>query len=141
MTAGEVKIGRCYAVKVTNKLTIVKIEARSSLGGWEGRNIFTNRRVHIQSAVRLLGDVSARGNTCLRIRSVFRLFNSFVQRLFFEFTRNRIPRTNTGSPRAMAPPPPSGPEGPMTRRSMPHMTTHHRMKMMPATPSFFHATK
>ncbi len=61
MTATEVKTGCYYAVKVSRKLTIVKIEARSSLGGWEGKNIFTNRRVRIKSAVRLLGDVTARG--------------------------------------------------------------------------------
>ena len=61
MAAAEVKIGCYYAVKVSGKMTIVKIEAGSSHGGWTGRNIFTNRRVGIQSAVRLLGDVTARG--------------------------------------------------------------------------------
>ncbi len=61
MTAAEVKIGRHYAVKVSGKMTIVKIETQSSHGGWTGRNIFTNRRVRIKSAVRLLGDVTARG--------------------------------------------------------------------------------
>ena len=61
MTATEIKIGRFYAAKVSRKLTIVKIETQSSKGGWEGRNIFTNRRVRIKSAVRLLGDVTARG--------------------------------------------------------------------------------
>ncbi len=61
MTATEVRIGRYYATKVSGKMTIVKIEAGSSNGRWEGRNIFTNRRVRIKSAVRLLGDVTARG--------------------------------------------------------------------------------
>ncbi len=61
MTKSEVKIGRYYAAKASGKMTIVKIEAELSRGGWEGRNIFTNRRVRIQSAVRLLGDVMARG--------------------------------------------------------------------------------
>ncbi len=61
MTATEIKIGRYYAAKVSRKMTIVKIEAGSSRGGWTGRNIFTNRRVRIKSAVRLLGDVTARG--------------------------------------------------------------------------------
>ena len=61
MTAAEVKIGRYYAVKVSSEMTIVKIAAGSSHGGWTGRNIFTNRRVRIKSAVRLLGDVTARG--------------------------------------------------------------------------------
>ena len=61
MTAAEVKTGRYYAAKVSRKMTIVKIEAKSRRGGWTGRNIFTNRRVRIKSAVRLLGDVTARG--------------------------------------------------------------------------------
>ena len=61
MTAAEVKIGRYYATKVSGKMTIVKIEAGSSHGGWDGKNIFTNRRVRIKSAMRLRGDVTARG--------------------------------------------------------------------------------
>ena len=61
MTAADVKIGRYYAANVSRKLTIVKIEAGSSRGGWTGKNIFTNRKVRIKSAVRLLGDVTARG--------------------------------------------------------------------------------
>jgi len=61
VTKSEVKTGCYYAVKVSRKLTIVKIEARSSHGGWQSRNIFTNRRVRIKSAMRLLGDVTARG--------------------------------------------------------------------------------
>ncbi len=61
MTAVEVKLGRYYAVKISGNMTIVKIEILSSRGGWTGRNIFTNRRVRIKSAVRLLGDVTARG--------------------------------------------------------------------------------
>ncbi len=61
MTAAQIKIGRYYAAKVSGNMTIVKIEAGSSHGGWTGKNIFTNRRVRIKSAVRLLGDVTARG--------------------------------------------------------------------------------
>ena len=61
MTKSEIKIGRYYATKISGKMTIVKIEAASPHGGWTGRNIFTNRRVRIKSAVRLLGDVTARG--------------------------------------------------------------------------------
>ncbi len=61
MTAAEVKIGRYYAVKVSGKMTIVKIERGSSRGGWTGMNIFTNRRVRITSAAKLRGNVTARG--------------------------------------------------------------------------------
>ena len=61
MTKSKIKIGRYYAAKASRKMTIVKIEAGSSHGGWTGRNIFTNRQVRIKSAVRLLGDVTARG--------------------------------------------------------------------------------
>ena len=61
MTKSKITIGRYYTAKVSGKMTIVKIEARSSHGGWEGRNIFTNRRVRIKDHGRLLGDVTARG--------------------------------------------------------------------------------
>ncbi len=61
MTAAEVKIGRYYAAKISGNMTIVKIEAAIPRGGWTGRNIFSKRRVRIKSAVRLLGDVTARG--------------------------------------------------------------------------------
>ncbi len=69
MTAADVKIGRYYAAKVSGKMTIVKIEAGSSRGGWTGKNIFTNRHIWIKSAARLLGDVTARGK---RIEREFR---------------------------------------------------------------------
>ena len=59
MTAADV--GRYYAVKVSGKMAIVKIEAASPHGGWTGRNIFTNRRVRIKSVAKLRGDVTARG--------------------------------------------------------------------------------
>jgi hypothetical protein len=61
MTAAEVTMGHYYAAKVSGNMTIVKIEAGSSHGGWEGRNIFTNRRVRIKSAAKLRGDVTERG--------------------------------------------------------------------------------
>lgn len=61
MTKSEVKIGRYYATKISGKMTIVKIEAASSHGGWTGRNIFTNRRIRIKSAAKLRGDVTERG--------------------------------------------------------------------------------
>ena len=61
MTKSEVKTGRYYATKISDKMTIVKIEAGSSRGGWTGRNIFTNRTVRIKSATKLRGDVTARG--------------------------------------------------------------------------------
>ncbi len=61
MTAADVKSGRYDATRISGKMTIVKIEAKSPHGGWTGRNIFTNRRVRIESAAMLRGDVTARG--------------------------------------------------------------------------------
>ncbi len=69
MTKSEIKIGRYYAAKISGKLTIVKIEAGSPHGGWTGKNIFTNRRVRIKAATRLLGDETQRGK---RIEREFR---------------------------------------------------------------------
>ena len=53
MKKNEVEIGRCYIVKVSGKLTRVKILRESSYGGWEGVNAETGRAVRIKTAARL----------------------------------------------------------------------------------------
>ena len=53
MKKADVELGKTYVVKVSGHLVPVRLEAVSSYGGWVGRNLHTNREVHIRSAMRL----------------------------------------------------------------------------------------
>jgi len=53
MKKRDVEIGATYLVKVSGKLTRVRLTRESPYGGWEGVNLATHREVHIRSAARL----------------------------------------------------------------------------------------
>jgi len=53
MKKSEVKVGQTYRVKVSGKITDVRITAVNHNGGWDGVNTATNRPVRIKSAQRL----------------------------------------------------------------------------------------
>jgi len=53
----DVQIGATYIVKVSGKLTRVRIARQSPYGGWDGINLATHREVHIRSAARLRAPV------------------------------------------------------------------------------------
>ncbi len=53
MTKAEVGIGKTYLAKVSGKVSRVQITSASPYGGWNGRNLDTNREVRIKSARRL----------------------------------------------------------------------------------------
>ena len=53
MKKSEVKIGRVYTAKVTNKLVQVRIDAESRHGGWDATNLATGKKVRIKSPARL----------------------------------------------------------------------------------------
>ena len=58
MKKKEVQIGHTYVVKVSGKLTAVKITGESPYGnGWNGFNVATNRKVYVRSATRLRREV------------------------------------------------------------------------------------
>ena len=61
MKKNEVKIGRVYTAKVTNKVVQVRIDAESRYGGWDATNLATGKKVRIQSAQRLRAAVGADG--------------------------------------------------------------------------------
>ena len=44
MKKNEVRIGRVYTAKVTNKVVQVRIDAESRYGGWDATNLATNTR-------------------------------------------------------------------------------------------------
>ena len=61
MKKNEVKIGRVYTAKVTNKVVQVRIDAESRFGGWDATNLATGKKVRIQSAQRLRAAVGGDG--------------------------------------------------------------------------------
>jgi hypothetical protein len=65
MKKREVKIGRVYTAKVTNKVVQVRIEAESRYGGWDAMNMTTGKKVRIKSPARLrsAADAPAAGQT------------------------------------------------------------------------------
>jgi hypothetical protein len=61
MKKNEVKIGRVYVAKVTNKLVQVRIDAESRYGGWEATNLQTGKKVRIKSPTKLRAAVGGHG--------------------------------------------------------------------------------
>ncbi len=59
MKKDEIKIGRHYSAKVSDKLTVVRIDAENLRGGWDATNVATGKKVRIKSAQRLRGTASA----------------------------------------------------------------------------------
>jgi hypothetical protein len=57
MKKSEVKIGKVYAAKVSDKLVSVRIDAENPHGGWDATNLATGKKVRIKSAQRLRGEV------------------------------------------------------------------------------------
>lgn len=53
MKAKQVEIGKTYLVKVSGRLSAVKILDTSPYGGWIGRNKRTGHEVRIKTAGRL----------------------------------------------------------------------------------------
>lgn len=58
MKKTEVSIGSTYVVKVSGKLTHVKVIKESAFGGWDGMNIQTKRWVRIRTAAKLRREVT-----------------------------------------------------------------------------------
>ena len=55
MKKDQVKIGRLYVAKVSDKLVTVRIDSTHSKGGWNATNTATGKSVRIKSARRLRG--------------------------------------------------------------------------------------
>lgn len=58
MTKADVKIGGCYAAKVSGLIHVVRIASESPRGGWDAVNTCTGRTVRIRSAGRLRYEVT-----------------------------------------------------------------------------------
>ncbi|MCP4594517.1 MAG: hypothetical protein GY842_27615 [bacterium] len=55
MKKNEVKTGRKYLAKVSDRLTTVRIDRTHKGGGWHATNTATGKSIHIKSAQRLRG--------------------------------------------------------------------------------------
>ncbi|MFY9224761.1 MAG: hypothetical protein WAQ98_18970 [Blastocatellia bacterium] len=53
MKAKDVVIGEVYEVKVSGKLTNVKVTKACNNGGWVGINLATNREIRFRTGARL----------------------------------------------------------------------------------------
>ena len=53
MKNSKVQIGRYYVAKVSDRLTVVRIDAENPHGGWDATNMRTRKRVRIKSGRRL----------------------------------------------------------------------------------------
>jgi hypothetical protein len=56
MKKNEVKLGGRYSAKVSDKVVVVRIDAKNPHGGWDATNEATGKKVHIKSAQRLRGE-------------------------------------------------------------------------------------
>ncbi len=59
MAKNQVTVGGKYYAMVTKKRVEVQIESEHADGGWNAINLSTGKKVHIQNAERLLGEVKA----------------------------------------------------------------------------------
>jgi len=61
MKKTDVKVGKCYAAKVSGKMATVRIDAANPRGGWDATNLRTNKKVRIRSPQRLRHETRAPG--------------------------------------------------------------------------------
>ena len=57
MKKKDVRLGRKYVAKISDKLTIVLLNNESPYGGWDATNLSTGRQVRIKSAAKLRREV------------------------------------------------------------------------------------
>lgn len=60
MKKDQIRIGRTYLAKVTDKVVPVRLEAENPHGGWDATNLVTHKKVRIKSAQRLRGPARER---------------------------------------------------------------------------------
>jgi len=61
MKKADVKVGKCYAAKVSGHVATVRIDAENPRGGWDATNLRTKKKVRIKSAQRLRHETRAGG--------------------------------------------------------------------------------
>ena len=53
MLKKDVEVGRRYVAKISEKLTVVRLDEESRFGGWQATNVNTGRSVRIKTAAKL----------------------------------------------------------------------------------------
>ena len=62
MKKADVATGNHYIARVSGRLVVVRLDAVSRYGGWDGVNVVTGREVRIKSVARLRGEVEQRAD-------------------------------------------------------------------------------
>jgi len=70
MKKSEVKVGRCYAAKVSGRMATVRIDADNPNGGWDATNITTGKKARIKSAQRLRHETRPPGKGAAELKAV-----------------------------------------------------------------------
>jgi len=60
MKKAEVSIGGKYYANVSGNRVEIRIDAEKPRGGWDATNLTTNKKIHIKTAQRLLGETGSR---------------------------------------------------------------------------------
>jgi hypothetical protein len=70
MKKSEVKVGRCYAAKVSGRMATVRIDADNPNGGWDATNLTTRKKVRIRSAQRLRHETRPPGKSGAELKAI-----------------------------------------------------------------------
>jgi len=70
MKKNEVKTGKYYTAKVSNRMATIRIDAENPNGGWNATNITTGKKVRIKSAQRLRHETRPPGKSGAELKAI-----------------------------------------------------------------------
>ena len=70
MKKSEVKTGKFYTAKVSNRMATIRIDAENPNGGWDATNITTRKKVRIKSAQRLRHETRPPGKSGAELKAI-----------------------------------------------------------------------
>ena len=70
MKKSEVKTGRHYIAKVSDRMATIRIDAENANGGWDATNITTGKKVRIKNAQRLRHETRPPGKSGEELKAV-----------------------------------------------------------------------
>jgi len=100
MKKNEVKIGKVYTARVTDKLVPVRIDGENRHGGWDATNLATGKKVRIKSPQRLRGEVKAGGAKAAAVADAADAVGTAVGGKHLRSAAKPGPRKATTSPTA-----------------------------------------
>ena len=70
MKKSDVKTGKYYTAKVSNRMATIRIDAENPNGGWDATNITTRKKVRIKSAQRLRHETRPPGKSGGELKAI-----------------------------------------------------------------------